>query len=120
MAGKLTDPKQVSKILNEFVKNINKCEFTQLLKIFKEKKVPYAQQTITEFIKRGYLVKTDGKYSWVKEQPLYFEELNNIFKKSRETRYSYNAHKTTEEEAIQVLKKLGYKLYKPTIQYDEI
>ena len=120
MAGKLTDPKVVAKALNEFVKEIHNAEFNKLVKTFKEKKVPYAQQVVTEFIKKGYLVKQDGKYNWMKEQPIYFEELNNIFKNCRETRYSYNAHKVTEEEAVQILKKLGYKLYKPTIKYDEI
>ena len=107
-------------IINKICPTIENLDNKEVRRLFVENKIPYYNSIVTYLIKKGYLKRNNNLYTWVKEEPVYYKEiehlLNNIRKKQKLTKIE----NLTEEDAITFLKSKGYKIMKPIVEYTEI
>ena len=109
--------KESTKRLNEITNRIKDCSFSELKKMFSENQINYYVHLMNYCIKCGYIVRDNQKYTWVKTEPMYYKEYEQIVKQSKE---KYEVKVITEESAIAFLKEKGYKIMKPIVEYTEI
>ncbi len=109
--------KESTKRLNEITNRIKDCSLDELTKFFKENKINYYVHLINYCIKCGYIVRVKSKYTWVKTEPMYYKEYEQIVKTIQK---KYEVKVITEESAIAFLKEKGYKIMKPIVEYTEI
>ena len=100
----------------------------EIMNILKEKcNLPGSYPYVVAYVKYGLIVKLDkNKYCFTKD-PIYkkkFKEnllkIRDYFNESSRKSRQNNQEKITIEQAIALLKSKGYKVLKPTMNYEEI
>jgi hypothetical protein len=126
MAKKHISGKQVVPVLNLLSSELKNLTSEELTKIFKEKELPYPRPLVTFLFNQNILQRNvKGQYTWVKQSPLYFEDVEPFLKYQRERCNPNKANKPqkqllTEDACVQFLKSKGYKIFKPVIEHVEI
>lgn len=115
------DIKGVTKVLNSITKTIDNLSYKEVIKVFKEYKIAYYSSLIPHFIRGGYIVQNENNlYQWVRKEPVYYKEIEKIIEEQRKKNYEKYATNVNEEDAIALLKKLGYRILKPKTEYVEL
>lgn len=130
------DYAELSKKINTFRLENSGKEFTkkELLEILSQLNMPFKSYLFTGFIKSKnlILVKKGKKVTYhFSVNPIHQDTIKGIILNARdyqkETNLRYYTKRNnrevnmlTIEEAIQLLKNNGYKVYKPTVAYEEI
>lgn len=127
--------KKAAKVINEIAPKINKICLSDIIKLFTENKIPYYSAIVGYINKKEYTsVDNNGLYTWCKEEPIYYKDIEDIIYRERAKSYkkytktkqkalqdTHNAALAiTEEDAIAFLKGKGYKIMKPIVEYTEI
>lgn len=118
--------KQVVPVLNLLAKELKNLTSEEITKIFKEKELPYARPLVTFLFNQNILQRNvKGQYTWVKQSPLYYEDVEPFLKYQRERCNPNKINKPqkqllTEDVCVQFLKSKGYKIFKPVIEHVEI
>lgn len=127
--------KQNLHYLNSFTKD-------ELIKMFKDCCIPTNQYLIGVLLSNNFITtipsnRSKGNkqlYRFSSKDPVYIGHLENWIRKAREKKAvaqkewldrkqekaSVTAESSEEEKAIALLKSKGYKIYKPTVQFEEI
>lgn len=88
--------------------------------MFVKNAIPYYSSLLSYLIKKGYLRKANGLYSWIKEELVYYKEIEHFLNNIRNEKKLTTIENLTEEDAIAFLKSKGYKIMKPIVEYTEI
>lgn len=115
------DAQKAIVMINKVCSTIENLEYKEIQRLFVENKIPYYSSLIPYFIKKGYLErKTNNLYSWVKEEPVYYKEIEHLINTTRNKKKLNRIENITEGDAIAFLKSKGYKIMKPIVEYTEI
>ena len=100
----------------------------EIMNILKDEcNLPGSYPYVVAYVKYGLIVKLDkNKYCFTKD-PIYkkkfkedLQKIRNYFNESSRKSRENNQEKITVEQAIALLKNKGYKILKPTMNYEEI
>ena len=107
-------------IINKVCSTIENLEHKEIKRLFIEHTIPYYSSLIPYFIKKGYLKRNNNLYTLVKEEPVYYKEIEHLLNNIRNENKLNRIEDITEDDAIAFLKSKGYKIMKPIVEYTEI
>lgn len=82
--SRILNIKESTKRLNEITNHIKDYSYNELHKLFQENKINYYSQLINYCIKCKYIFRSNSKYTWVKTEPMYYKEYEQIVKQFKE------------------------------------
>lgn len=109
---------KITLILNTIKNYLNDFELKELSTLLKQNNCPYWNRISTILIKRNLITKSSkGRYDFI-SSPIYYSiiecELINILKKQKKytDKWKKSIIISEEQQAIEFLKSLGYKIFK--------
>lgn len=115
-----TNAVETTIIINNICSTIKNLDNKEVRRLFVENKIPYYNSLVTYLIKKGYLKRNNNLYTWVKQEPLYYKEIESCLDNIRKEKKLNRIEDITEDDAIAFLKSKGYKIMKPIVEYTEI
>lgn len=110
-------------MINEVCPTIQCASYNDMYRLFSTNKIPYYATLIPYFIHKEYIVLKNNVYSWIKKEPIYYKEIEEILLvqiKKRQVQYENRNSTLNEDNAIAFLKSKGYKIMKPITEYEEV
>lgn len=120
---KRCDYKDITKRINEVKRTIgnNIVSLTELTELFKQNNLPTHNMFIYAFIKKCMVKVSRGKYRFRSSNPIYYKVIENIYVQRDRTLKTQSVEIINkEEEAIQYLKSLGYRIFKVIQTLEEV
>jgi hypothetical protein len=124
--------KDMTVCLNGLREHIRHVNLTDLVKLLKENKIPYAKNLPKFLVDQGILFTKEGHYNWVSQEPVFYKIIEHFLEVQRKiasetARRYFNKKKNiqpteelSEEECINFLKSKGYRIYKPVVEHVEV
>lgn len=117
---KCTNAVEITIIINKVCSTIENLHNKEVRRLFMENKIPYYNSLVAYLIKKGYLKRNNYLYTWIKEEPLCYKEIEHFLNNIRNEKKFNRIENLTEEDAIAFLKSKGYKIMKPIVEYTEM